>query len=104
MGGIRQRDRTHTPLRLQSASTSQAGSRDGTDLPTVRLLLVGSPVNEKDTTWGEFGWGRHLICWVFQQVRLSLRIFSCCSINKPNELGAQANTGLCIGDEMKNKT
>lgn len=53
MGGIRQRDRTDTPIRLQPAS--QAGSRDGTDLPTVRLLLVGSPVNEKDITWGEFG-------------------------------------------------
>lgn len=65
MGGIRQRDRTDTPICLQSASISQAGSRDGTDLPTVRLLLVGSPVNEKDITWGEFGWGRHLIGWVW---------------------------------------
>lgn len=54
--------------RLQSLlRASQAGSGDGTDLPTVKLLRVGFSVNEKDIKQGELGWGRRLVCWVMSE-------------------------------------
>ena len=45
----------------------QAGSGDGTDLPTVKLLRVGLSVNEKDIKQAELGWDPRLVCWVMSE-------------------------------------